>query len=55
MGKVGDDGTPVPEINVQKPVPVVGVFPAKADDDEQIVWSVPALATVGIGSTLIVI
>jgi MFS superfamily sulfate permease-like transporter len=45
---------PVPETKDQVPVPVVGVFPVKLDELAQIVWSIPALAVVGGGSTVMV-
>ena len=37
---VAEEGTaivPVPEINVQAPLPMAGIFPAKTDDEEQTV------------------
>ena len=37
----------VPAVTVHNPVPTVGVFAAKVDVGLQIVWSVPALDTVG--------
>lgn len=55
--EVAEPGTaivPVPEINVQVPVPVKGTFPANVADEEQIVWSGPALDVVGTGSTFMV-
>jgi hypothetical protein len=39
-GEVGEEGvvtTPVPDTNVQLPVPTVGVFAANTDEEEQIV------------------
>jgi hypothetical protein len=48
--ELGEDGmviTPVPEISVQVPEPVVGVFPANAPAAVQTAWSGPALAVVG--------
>lgn len=47
VGELGLVAVPVPETNDQVPVPIVGVFPAKVDELVQIVWSGPALATVG--------
>ena len=45
----------VPAVTVQSPVPTVGVFAAKVAVAAQIVWSTPALDTVGSWSTFIVI
>ena len=53
-GDAGETIVPVPEINVHTPAPTAGVFPAKVADEEQIVWSGPASAIVGFGSTVIV-
>ena len=39
---------PVPVITLQEPVPTVGVFAAKVAVAPQIVWSGPALATLGL-------
>ena len=47
VGLVGVVTTPVPAVTVQAPVPTVGVFAAKVEVAEQIVWSAPAAATVG--------
>ena len=47
---VGLDGVvtvAVPAVTVHNPVPTVGVFAAKVDVGLQMVWSVPALDTVG--------
>ena len=47
---VGLDGVvtvPVPAVTVHSPVPTVGVFAAKVAVAAQMVWSVPALDTVG--------
>ena len=41
----------VPEITVQRPVPIVGELAERETDVEQIVWSVPASAVVGVSST----
>lgn len=43
---------PVPAISVQVPVPVPGVLAAKADELEQMAWSVPACERVGGWSTV---
>ena len=45
---------PVPEIRVHAPVPVVGIFPANVVDEEQLVWSGPAVDVVGLEYTMIV-
>jgi hypothetical protein len=53
----GEDGVvifPLPEIFVHVPVPTVGVFPANVAELEQMLWSVPASATVGKSSTEII-
>ena len=47
VGLVGVVTVAVPAVTVQSPVPTVGVFPAKVAVAAQIVWSVPALDTVG--------
>ena len=44
---------PVPDMSDQVPVPMIGVFAAKVVLSEQIVWSNPAFALVGGGSTII--
>ena len=48
VGLVGVVTAPVPAVTVQSPVPTVGVFAAKVAVGEQIVWSEPAAASVGI-------
>lgn len=55
VGELGVVGVPVPETKYQNPLPIIGLLPMKAELDEQMYWSAPALATVGIGSTLMVI
>ena len=45
---------PAPAMMVQVPDPTVGVFPAKVAEVPQIVWSVPALETVGVWLTVTV-
>ena len=47
VGLVGVVTVAVPAVTVQTPVPTIGVFAAKVAVGLQIVWSVPALATVG--------
>jgi hypothetical protein len=37
VGNEGVVGTPVPEINVHTPVPIVGAFPVNVEEAEQIV------------------
>src|SRR6202008_1156640 len=39
--------TPLPDIKVQVPVPTAATFPASVPVVAQMVWSVPAAATVG--------
>lgn len=39
---------PAPEMMLQDPVPIVGVFAAKVTELPQTFWSSPALATVGV-------
>ena len=48
VGLVGVVTAPVPAVTVQSPVPTVGALAARVDVGEQIVWSGPAAATVGI-------
>ena len=55
VGLVGVVTTPVPAVTVHAPVPTVGAFAARVAVAEQIVWSGPAAAAVGIGSLLMVI
>jgi hypothetical protein len=45
---------PLPEINVQAPLPTVGVFAFKMEDVLQMLWSSPARALVGFSSTVMV-
>jgi hypothetical protein len=45
---------PAPVMMVQVPDPTTGVFPAKVAEVPQIVWSVPALDTVGVWLTVTV-
>ena len=47
VGLEGVVTVPVPAVTVQSPVPTVGVFAAKVAVAAQMVWSVPALDTVG--------
>ena len=47
VGEAGVVTTPVPAITVHAPVPVVGVLAASIAVGLQIVWSMPALLTVG--------
>ena len=47
VGDVGTVTTPVPAVTVHAPVPTVGVFAASVAVAEHIVWSGPALDTVG--------
>ena len=47
VGLEGVVTVPVPAVTVHNPVPTVGVFAAKVAVAAQIVWSVPALDTVG--------
>ena len=47
FGKVGDAIVPAPEINVQLPVPIAGVFPAMVAKFAHTDCDGPALATVG--------
>ena len=47
FGKVGDKIVPLPDINVQLPVPIAGVFPAKVADVAHTDCDGPATATVG--------
>ena len=55
VGDVGVVTDPVPAVTVQSPVPTIAVFAAKVAVAEHIIWSGPADAAVGSGSTLIVI
>ena len=55
VGLVGVVTTPVPAVTVHAPVPTVGALAAKVAVAEHIVWSGPALDTVGNWSTLMVI
>ena len=55
VGDVGVVTVAVPAVTVHAPVPVVGAFAASVAVGLQIVWSAPALDTVGNGSTFIVI
>ena len=48
VGLAGVVTAPVPAVTVQSPVPTVGVFAAKVEVGEQIVWSAPAADVVGI-------
>ena len=48
VGLVGVVTAPVPAVTVHNPVPTVGAFAANVAFGEQIVWSAPAAATVGI-------
>ena len=52
VGDVGVVMVPEPEINVHKPVPAKGVFPARVAVVAHTVWSGPAAAVVGGGRTL---
>ncbi len=52
VAEVGVVMFPAPEINVHKPVPTKGVFPARVAVVAHRVWSGPALAIVGCGRTL---
>jgi hypothetical protein len=54
-GFVGTEIVPPagPEIFVHVPVPITAVFPARVVVVPQIVWSVPAFATVGAAVTVI--
>ena len=47
VGEAGIVTTPVPAITVQAPLPVVGVLAASVAVGLHIVWSRPALLTVG--------
>lgn len=55
VGEVADVIAPVPETNVQLPVPTAGVFPFSVVEGLliQMVWLVPASAVVGTWSTVI--
>ena len=55
VGLAGVVTVPVPAVTVHNPVPTIGVFAAKVAVAAQMVWSVPALDTVGSWSTFIVI
>ncbi len=55
VGDVALSKIAVPEITVQRPVPIVEAFAESVAVAEQIVWSVPASAVVGFSSTSIVI
>ena len=48
VGEVALLKVPVPEMTVQIPEPIKGAFPFNAATVLQIVWSVPAVAVVGI-------
>jgi hypothetical protein len=50
-GEVGLVMAPLPDTNVQLPVPTAGVFPAKVAVEVQIVCEEPAVAAVGSGLT----
>ncbi len=54
LGEVGFEIVPLPEINVHKPVPTVGVFAviAVVGDEIQMVCVVPAFETVGMSFTI---
>ena len=47
VGLVGTVTVAVPAVTVHAPVPTTGVFAASVAVAEQIVWSAPALDTVG--------
>ena len=48
VGELGELIVPVPETNVQFPVPTVGVFPARVAVVAQTIWSAPAWALLGV-------
>jgi hypothetical protein len=54
VGELGLVIVPAPAVSVHCPVPTVGVFPAKVKVVLQVLWSVPAFATVGVASLVIV-
>lgn len=54
VGEVGAVIVPAPEINVHKPVPTAGAFPARVAVVAQIAWSMPAVATVGTSLLVII-
>ena len=47
FGSSGSDTVAVPAVTVHAPVPTVGVLAAKVAVGLQMVWSIPASATVG--------
>ena len=53
FGNVGEVINPVPEINVQLPVPTAGILPPIVATVAQTVWLTPALASVGFASCVI--
>ena len=55
VGDVGVVIVPAPLINVHVPVPTTAVLPANVAVVEQMDWSAPALAVVGVADLVIVI
>jgi len=54
VGDAGEEIVPLPESSDQAPVPMLLGFPASVALEEHICWLLPALAVVGVASTVIV-
>lgn len=54
VGELAEVMVPLPDARVQVPLPIIGTLPLKLVAVEQMVWSMPALATVGSASTVMI-